>query len=93
MRSGVIKSQIKSHQAIHDGMFSFIQLCILPHTPEFNSNENMSNGKITGMHKFLLSAPINPRSRVQEYFVSEIERFEHFVPNVWFRHYICDIFP
>jgi hypothetical protein len=31
MRSGVIKSQIKSHQAIHDGMFSFIQLCILPH--------------------------------------------------------------
>jgi hypothetical protein len=32
MRSGVIKSQIKSHQAIHDGMFSFIQLCILPQT-------------------------------------------------------------
>jgi hypothetical protein len=25
-RSGVIKSQIKFHQAIHDGMFSFIQL-------------------------------------------------------------------
>jgi hypothetical protein len=56
-RSGVIKSQIKSHQAIHDGMFSFIQLSILPQNLMFRHRQCCTTTALYGLVQAVLTVP------------------------------------